>query len=134
MKILRQNFQRNSAELKQRCDDLTEVQPYRCPSGSKSEPPADDIVDASINGMASQRVHSVIHKLSRTDNNGARPTPVEQCVPAYSRAQSCRHPPLNRRKPYYHSTYNEPPNKSVLYIIMIKLLAAMQEKSIPFAF
>jgi hypothetical protein len=85
-----------SAELKQKCADLTEVQQYRCPSGSKSEPQARKMMDAPINGLTFQRVRSVIHALSRTNKDGARPTPDEQCVPAYSGAQSCRHPPVNR--------------------------------------
>ncbi|KAI4827014.1 hypothetical protein KUCAC02_030442, partial [Chaenocephalus aceratus] len=70
-----------------------------------------------------------------TDNNGTRPPPPhEQQVPAYSGAQSCHHTPPNKSKPYYHTTYNEPPCKSVVYDIMVKLVEAMHKKNIPFSF
>ena len=36
--------------------------------------------------------------------------------------------------PYYHTTYNEPPSKSVVHDIMLKLVTTMHEKSIPFCF
>ena len=72
-----------SALLKQKCAELTQFQQYRCPPGSKSELPARPMVETPVNGMASQRASSVIHALSRTDNNGTRPTPDEQKVPAY---------------------------------------------------
>ena len=123
-----------SSQLKEKCADLTQVQQYRCPPGSKSEPPAREKVDAPVDGLSPQRVRSVIHALSRASNDGTRPLPDKQSVPAYSGAQSCHHPPPNRSKPYYHSTYDEPPSKSVMYSIMMRLLAAMREKSIPFAF
>ncbi|KAJ4927219.1 hypothetical protein JOQ06_014954, partial [Pogonophryne albipinna] len=42
--------------------------------------------------------------------------------------------PPNKSKPYYHTTYNEPPSKSVVYDIMVKLVEAMHKKNIPFSF
>ncbi|KAI9532547.1 hypothetical protein NQZ68_031249 [Dissostichus eleginoides] len=93
-----------------------------CPPGSKSEPPARTRVDPPVNGTVLQRARCVIHALSRVDNNGTRPPPHEQQVPAYSGAQSCRHTPPNKSKPYYHTTYNEPPSKSVVYDIMREVL------------
>ena len=83
---------------------------------------------------APQCAHSVIHALSRIDNDGKRPPPHKQLVPAYSGAQSCHHPPPNKSKPYYHTTYNEPPSKSVLHDIMVKQVEAMSEMNIPFSF
>ena len=59
---------------------------------------------------------------------------MKHMVPAYSGAQSCRHPPINKSKPYYHTTYNEPPSKSVVFDIMLKLVEAMRLKNIPFSF
>ena len=72
--------------------------------------------------------------MSPADNDGTRPSPHEQQVPAYSGAQSCHHPPGHKSKPYYHTTYNEPPSKSVMHDIMVKLVKAMCEKNIPFSF
>ena len=123
-----------SAQLKQKCAELTKVHQYRCPSGSKSEPPARTRVKPPVNGTALQRARSVIHALSRIDNDGKRPPPHKQLVPAYSGAQSCHHPPPNKSKPYYHTTYNEPPSKSVLHDIMVKQVEAMSEMNIPFSF
>ena len=97
-----------SAKLKQKCAELTQVIQYRCPPHSKSEPSARPKVDPPVNGTALQCSRSVIHALSRADNCGARPPPQEQKVPAYSGAQSCRYPPPNKSKPYYHTTYPEP--------------------------
>ncbi|KAJ4940036.1 hypothetical protein JOQ06_029467 [Pogonophryne albipinna] len=123
-----------SAQLKQKCMELTNVHQYRCTPGSKSEPPARTRVDPPVNGTVLQRARCVIHALSRVDNNGTRPPPHEQQVPAYSGAQSSRHTPPNKSKPYYHTTYNEPPSKSVVYDIMVKLVEALRKKNIPLSF
>ena len=87
-----------------------------------------------LNGTSLQRTRSVIHALSRTDNTHTRPPPDEQRVPAYRGSQSCRYPPSCKSKPYYHAAYNEPPSKSVLFDIMLKLIEAMRQKGIPFSF
>ena len=123
-----------SVQLSQKCAELTQVYQYKCPTGSKGEPPARPMVDTPVNGTSSQRAHSVIHALSRADNDGSRPSPHEQQVPTYSGTQSCRHLPHNKSKPYYHTTCNEPPSKSVMHDIMVKLVKAMHEKNIPFSF
>ena len=123
-----------SAQLKRACHDLTQVKQYRCPPGSKSEPPARSRIELPLNGTSLQRTRSVIHALSQTDNTQTRPPPDEQRVPAYSGSQSCRYPPSCKSKPYYHATYNEPPSKSVLFDIMLKLVEAMRQKDIPFSF
>ena len=39
-----------SEQLKQKCIELTNVHQYRCPPGSKSEPPARTRVDPPVNG------------------------------------------------------------------------------------
>ena len=123
-----------TSQLRQKCAELTQVRQYRCPLGSKSEPPLRHRTGPIVNGTDPQRARSVIHALSRADNGGMRPAPHEQMVPAYSGAQSCRHPPINKSKPYYHTTYNEPPSKSVVFDIMLKLVEAMRQKNIPFSF
>ncbi|KAK1894270.1 putative fatty-acid--CoA ligase fadD25 [Dissostichus eleginoides] len=65
------------AQLKQKRIELTNVHQYRCPPGSKSEPPARTRVDPPVNGTVLQRARCVIHALSRLDNNGIRPPPHE---------------------------------------------------------
>ena len=119
-----------SEKLKQKWAELTQVIHYRCPPHSKSKPSARLKVDPSVNGTALQRARSVIHALSRADNCDARPPPQEQKVPAYSGAQSCHYPPPNKSKPYYHTTYPEPPSKSLMHGIMVKLVGSMNRKNI----
>ena len=92
------------------------------------------MVHPPVNGTAPQRARSVIHALCRADNDGIRPPPHEQLVPAYGGAQSCWYRLPDRSKPYYHTTYPEPPSKSVVYDIMVKLVRAMHEKNMPFSF
>lgn len=67
-----------SALLEEKCAELTQLQHYRCPRGSKSEPPIRPMVETPVKGTGPQRAHSVIHALSRADNNGRRPPPEEQ--------------------------------------------------------
>ena len=69
-----------SAQLKQKCAELNQVQQYRCPPGSNSEPPAHPVVELPVDGTEPQRARSVIHALSRADNDGTRPQPHEQQV------------------------------------------------------
>ena len=69
-----------SAQLKQKCAELNQVQQYRCPPGSNSEPPARPVVELPVDGTEPQRARSVIHALSRADNDGTRPQPHEQQV------------------------------------------------------
>lgn len=123
-----------SVLLKECCLGLTNVQQYRCPPGGQSEPPARAFVNPPMFGTTLQQARSVIHSLSRSDNKGRCPSPSEQMVPAYSGAQACRYPPTIISKPYYHTTYNEPPNKSVVNDIMVRQVHAMEQKNIPFTF
>lgn len=123
-----------SEQLTQKCGDMTHVHQYRCPLGSTSEPPIRARVNPPMNGTAPQCARSVIHALSRTNNDGTRPLPHEQRAPAYSGAQSCRCPPPNKSKAYFHTTYDEPPSKSVVHNIITKLVETMRKKNIHSSF
>ena len=123
-----------STKLKEKSSELTSVQQYVCSPGSSSEPPARPRTQPPINGTIPQRSRSDIHVLARADDKGKRPPPDKQTVPAYSGIQSCLLSPLEKSKPYYHTTYNEPPKKSVVHDVMTKLVNTMVEKEIPFSF
>ena len=110
------------------------VQSWRSLSSTLQQEWAFSSSDPSVNGTALQRARSVIHALSRVDNCGARPPPQEQKVPAYISAQCCRCPPPNKGKPYYHTTYPEPPSKSMMHGIIVKLVISTNKKNIPFSF
>ena len=121
-------------KLKQKCEEMTHVEQYKCPAGASNEPPIRTRQALPVNSTTSQRMRSVVHALSRTDEDYQRPDPGNQTVPAYSGFQSRLQSQMARSKPYYHATYPEPPSKSVVYDIMRKLLEAMQRKNIPFIF
>ena len=121
-------------KLKEVCDGLTAVQQYTVPPGASREPPVRKIVNVNENGTRPQMVRSVIHCLARADSKGTRPSPEDQKVPAYSGLQSCIQKEVTKSKPYYHTTYNEPPKKSVINDVMYKLKNSMKEKSMPFAY
>ena len=68
---------------------IVKVQHHRCPPGSTSGHPANNIVEAPINGRAPQRACPVIHALACTNNDGTRPMQMTsqslhtvQCNPA----------------------------------------------------
>ena len=123
-----------TSKLKEKCAELTGVQQFVCPVGAINEPPIRPRTMPLKDGTKPQQVRSVIHALARADLNGVRPSPTDQTVPAYSGLQSCILSPTRKSKPYYHTTYNEPPKKSVINDIMTKLNATMDEKNMPFSF
>ena len=48
--------------------------------------------------------------------------------------QATLHPRIGKSKPYYHKSYDQPPNKTVVRDIMDKQLAIILEKNMPYAF
>ena len=121
-------------QLEEKCKELTDVRQYVCPQGASNEPPVRSAVTQPIAGIYAQRFRSVIHTLSRMNANGERPSVEDQNVPSYSGFQSCLLPSTVKSKPYYHVTYNEPPKKSVINDVMIKLVQAMEDNGMPFSF
>ena len=129
----RKNKAEISKELKQKAAELTSVTPYRAAREVSSEPPIRKFSVPPVEGPLPQQRRSVIHALVRVDCNGDRPEVDQQHVPSYSGMQACLKPRFERSKPYYQSTYPEPPSKSVMNDIMLKLVQGMKEKEIPFA-
>ena len=122
-----------SKALKQKAAELTSVTPYRASREVSSEPPIRKFSVPPVEGPLPQQRRSVIHALARVDCNGDRPEVDQQHVPSYSGMQACLNPRVERSKPYYQSTYPEPPSKSVMNDIMLKLVQGMKEKEIPFS-
>ena len=123
-----------SEELDVKCKELTAVQQYVLPPGADREPPIRERVHRVKEGQRTQRLRSVIHAVARSSSSGERPSVETQIVPSYAGFQSCLLPAMRKSKAYYHVTYNEPPKKSVLNDVMIKLLNTMKEKGMPFSF
>ena len=80
-----------------------------------------------------KRKCSVVHTLIRIDVDGSQPYPSNQKVAMFNGFQSCISPVIEKSKPYFHMTYPVPPNESVCYNVMTKLIQAMNDKDIPFA-
>lgn len=81
-----------------------------------------------------QRKQSIIHALARADMNGGRPDAAEQTIPSYSGFQAGLNMEQRKSKAYFHTSYNQPPNKSVLNDAMDKLSTIITTKRMPFAF
>lgn len=81
-----------------------------------------------------QRKQSIIHALARADMNGGRPDAAEQTIPSYSGFQAGLNMEQRKSKAYFHTSYNQPPNKSVLNDAMDKLSTIIATKRMPFAF
>ena len=128
------NKKETTQKLNNVCEGLNAVQQYIVPTGAGREPLAREVVNVDENGTRPQRIRSVVHSLARVCENGSRPSPEDQRVPSYSGLQSCIQDKVNKSKPYYHTTYNEPPKKSVVNDIMCKLKNSMVEKSMPYSF
>ena len=118
-------------KLLEKCEALTHVEQYKCPRGASKESPMRPAAAAPVNSTHPQRSRSVAHALARVNEKCERPLPAEQKVPAYLGFQSCLNESLKKSKPYFHASYPEPPSKSVIYDVMLKLVAAMEEKKIP---
>ena len=133
--LVRPTKKKDIAErLKGVCESLTSVQQYKIPAEASREPPTRERVDAAKHGTSPQRIRSVIHTLARVSENGSRPSPEDQKVPAYSGLQSCIQEDKPKSKAYFHTTYNEPPKKSVINDIICKLINSMKEKKMPYSF
>ncbi|XP_028404399.1 uncharacterized protein LOC114527028 [Dendronephthya gigantea] len=96
-------------------------------------PPVSSRVQSNANGTDSQRKRCVIHTLVRGKAEGGRPPPKQQTVPGFAGLQAMLADFVEKSKPYYFMTYPDPPKKSVLNDVMIKVNNAIGVKNMPFA-
>ena len=89
--------------------------------------------DPTATDTISQRRRCIIHALVRSDAAGERPTPTHQTFPSFAGFQALLAAPVKKSKPYYFMTYPDPPKKSVLNDVMVKVNSAIERKNMPFA-
>ncbi|MES9882370.1 MAG: hypothetical protein ABW185_15975 [Sedimenticola sp.] len=99
----------------------------------RGEPPVSDRIPSEVRSTEPQRRRNVIHALVRADASGDRPMAIAQAVPGFSGLQALLSSPVEQSKAYYFMTYPDPPKKSVLNDVMLKVKAAIARKRMPFA-
>ena len=107
------------------------VTPYR--TIRRGEPPIRPETPTSSSGTAIQR-RNVIHTLVPVDENGDRPDIAQQKIPTYNGFQASLRMSQGKCKAYFHMSYNQPPNKSVVNDVLHKLSVIITAKNMPFAF
>ncbi len=121
-----------SQVLIQKASDMQVVTPYK--TIKRGEPPIRPEPITTISTTAPQRKRSIIHALARVDSNGDRNDATEQTIPSYGGFHASLNGKQGKSKAYFHMSYNQPPNKSVVNAIMEKLSTIIMTKNMPFAF
>ena len=86
------NARETSIVLNQIASEMQKVQPYKILK--RGEPPVRDkpADNGKLKSTESQRKRSVIHALSRANNEGVRPEPANQKIPSLNGFQATLHP------------------------------------------
>lgn len=118
-----------SQALNQKVSEMQKVIPYK--TIKRGEPPIRDKPGNYTANTEPQRKRSIIHALIRADVNGDRPEVSHQKIPSYNGFQATLSSEQGKSKAYYHMSYDQPPNKSVVKDIMDKLAVISIEKICP---
>ena len=130
---MRQTSMIVSQVLTEKVSEMQTVTPYK--TIKRGEPPIRPKPTTFSSSTEAQRKRSIIHVFARSDMNGDRPDPGEQTIPSYSGFHASLHMKQGQKsKAYFHMSYNQPPNKSVVNDIMDKLSTIIATKHMPFAF
>ena len=121
-----------SIALSQIASEMQEVQPYK--TIIRGEPPIQDQPLNYKKSTDNQRCRTIIHALTRANEDGVRPDPSEQNIPSFNGFQASLHNKQSATKAYFHKSYDQPPNKTVMRDIMNKQLEIIEEKKMPFAY
>ena len=121
-----------SQALTQKASDMQVVTPYK--TIKRGEPPIRPEPTTLTSTMEPQRKRSIIHSLAHADSNGDRRDATEQTIPSYGGFHASLNRIQGKSKVYFHMSYNQPPNKSVVNEIMEKLSTIITTKHMPFAF
>lgn len=81
-----------------------------------------------------QGKRSIIHSLARAEVSGNRPDAAKHIIPSYNGFHAGLNAEQGKRKAYFHTSYNQPPNKLLVNDIMDKLSTIIATKRMPFAF
>jgi hypothetical protein len=121
-----------SRALTAKASEMQVITPYR--TIKRGEPPIRPEPTTFSSSTEHQRKRSIIHVLARADVNGNRPDAAEQNIPSYNGFHAGLNVEQRKSKAYFHASYNQPPNKSVVNDIMNRLSAIISMKRMPFAF
>jgi len=102
-------------------------------TSKQGEPPVSIRIQACAGSTEPHKKRCAIHALVRADDTGEHPDATNQKVPGFAGFQALISAPLEKSKAYYFMTYPEPPKKSVLHDVMMKITKAIQRKDMPFA-
>lgn len=117
-----------SQALNEKASKMQTIIPYR--TIKHGEPPIRPKPTTFSSGTEPQRKRSIIH----ADLNGDGPDAAEQTIPSYNGFHSGLNMEQMKSKAYFHMSYNQPPNKSVVNDVMDKLSTIIATKRMPFAF
>ncbi|KAJ3580968.1 hypothetical protein NHX12_017231, partial [Muraenolepis orangiensis] len=120
-----------SRALTEKVPEMQAVTPYR--TIKRGEPPIRPKPTTFSSSTEPQRKRSIIHALAGADMNGDRPDAAEQTIPSYSGFHAGLNMEQRKSKVYFHTSYNQPPNKSVVNDVMDKLSTIIATKRMPFA-
>ena len=98
--------------MSQELTELQTVKPYK--TIQRGEPPIRQEAAASSSSTELQRTRSIIHALALTGANGDRPDAHNQNLPTYNGCHACLNVYKDKSKAYYHMSYSQAPNKSVV--------------------
>ncbi|KAI4816806.1 hypothetical protein KUCAC02_009112 [Chaenocephalus aceratus] len=118
--------------LTEKASEMQTVMPYR--TVKRGEPPIRPKPTTVSSSTEPQRQRSIIHALARADVNGDRPVAAEQNIPSYNGFHAGLNMWQDKSKAYFHTSYNQPPDKSVVKDVMDKLVTIIATKHMPFAF
>ena len=105
-----------SQSLTEKAAEMQTVKPYK--TINRGEPPVRPKPATYSSSTAPQQKRSIIHILARADMNGNQPDPANQTIPSYNGFHAGLNEEQGKSKAYFHTSYNQPPNKSVVKDVM----------------
>ncbi len=111
-------------------DDLNKVRPYK--TIKKGVSLIRKEFDTSLSTTISIRTEEMMHTLARIDSNLDNIDAVEQKVGSFGGFQSIVQRSVTRSKAHYFLTLPKAPHKSIVHEVMLRLIALIKEKEIPF--
>lgn len=121
-----------SQVLTEKASEMQVVMPYK--TIKRGEPPIRPEPTTFSASTEHQQKRSILHVLARADVNGDRPDAAKQTIPSYNGFHAGLNAEQGKSKAYFHISYNQAPNKSVVNDIMDKLSTIIATKRMPFAF
>eukprot|EP00112_Aurelia_sp_Birch-Aquarium-sp1_P018096 Seg4270.2 transcript_id=Seg4270.2/GoldUCD/mRNA.D3Y31 product="hypothetical protein" protein_id=Seg4270.2/GoldUCD/D3Y31 len=117
-------------DLRAVADDLNKVRPYK--TIRKGVSPIRNEFDTSPSTTVSIRKEEMMHTCARIDHNFNSIDAAEQKVGSFGGFQSIVQNSPARSKAHYFLTLPKAPHKSVVHEVMLRLIAVINDKDLPF--